>query len=643
MSVTSPTVRAVAPVLPNKLKDFVRAEFEDTCRRRFFYALAFEPYGGTAGLYDLGPAMCAMKTNMLSYWRQHFVLEESMCEVECTCLTPEEVFKVSGHVSRFNDVMVRDTVTGECIRADKRLEEWVEAQLQGGAELPAPRRDELLHILHDAGGMNVEQIHECITTNSVLSPKGNPLSEPFPFNLMFATKIGPEGDRVGYYRPELAQGIILNFKRLMDTGNAQRLPFAAASIGNAFRNEIAPRAALIRVREFTLAEIEHFLNPDDKSHPKFDQVKDVEIWAWPRELQARNAEPIRMTIGDGVKNKIIDNESLGYFLGRVALFLQHLSVKYFRFRQHQQTEMAHYAQDCWDAELLSSYGWIECVGIADRSAYDLTMHSKGSKKDLSAREDFAAPRMEVQLQRKLVKSLIGKTFGKQAKDVMNYLNELSDAECETIAEALKNEKKASLTLSSSNVVETVVITSEMIQFEKKEVKVTGRSFVPSVIEPSFGVGRILYCLLEQSYWVRRSTTPGEDAKNEKRAVFSLSPMMAPQKLAILPLMVKPELMEKVHIIKRLMLDAGISCRVDDSMASIGKKYARMDELGIPFAVTCDFAEDDTVTLRERDTTAQVRVPKDKLQGLLTALLQPVNPLLWSSALEQYPRQNAEAA
>lgn len=642
MSGTASTVRALAPILPNKLKDLVRSEFEDTCRRRFFYSLAFEPYGGTAGLYDLGPTMCAMKTHMLSYWRQHFVLEESMCEVECTCLTPEEVFKVSGHVSRFNDVMVRDTVTGECIRADKRLEEWAEALLQGKEEIPAARREALLHVLHDAAGMNQEEIQQCIATNGILSLKGNALSEPFPFNLMFATKIGPEGDRVGYYRPELAQGIILNFKRLLDSGSAQRLPFAAASIGTAFRNEIAPRAALIRVREFTLAEIEHFLNPSDKSHPKFDQVKDVEIWAWPRALQASNAEPIRMTIGDGVAEKVIDNESLGYFMGRVALFLQHVGVKYFRFRQHQQTEMAHYAQDCWDAELLSSYGWIECVGIADRSAYDLTMHSKGSKKDLSARVDFVTPRLEVQLQRKLAKSVIGKVFGKQAKDVMNRLTELTDAECETLAEKLKSEKEVALSLTSSSTSESVKITSEMIQFEKKEVKVTGYNFIPSVIEPSFGIGRILYCLLEQSYWVRRNPTSADDAKNEKRAVFSLSPMLAPQKVAILPLMVKPVLMEQVQAIKQKMLKAGISARVDDSMASIGKKYARMDEVGIPFAITCDYAEDGTVTLRERDSTEQVRVPKEELPSLLTSLLQPVEPRLWKDVLVQYPRQNADA-
>lgn len=632
MSTVPQHLLSATSTLPSKLKDLVRAEFEDTCRRRFFYALAFEPYGGTAGLYDLGPTMCAMKHNLLAFWRQHFVLEESMCEVDCTCLTPEEVFKVSGHVTRFNDVMVRDTVTGECIRADKLIEEWAEAQLKDPV-LKDDRRSALLHILHDAGGMNSEEIKACLAANQIKSPKGNALSDPFPFNLMFSTKIGPEGDRVGYYRPELAQGIILNFKRLMDSANAQRMPFAAASIGTAFRNEIAPRAALIRVREFTLAEIEHFLNPNDKSHVKFNSVKDVEIWAWARELQAANEEPIRITIGEAVAKKTIDNESLGYFIGRVALFLRHLGVKYFRFRQHQSNEMAHYAQDCWDAELLTSYGWVECVGIADRSAYDLTQHSKGSKKDLSAREEYAEPRMERQVQRKLVKGLIGKTFGKQAGEVMAYLNEASEEECMSIAEKHKKGENATMTLSTGA---TAEITPAMVQFESKEVKVTGFNFIPSVIEPSFGIGRILYSLLEQSYWVRRGEAG--DAKNEKRAVFSLTPLLAPHKVAVLPLMVKPELMEKVNAIRSGLLAAGISVRVDDSGVTIGKKYARVDELGIPFAITCDFEADGTVTLRERDSAQQVRVPQDKVVEVIQGLCRPHAPRTWSSVVEEFPLQ-----
>ncbi|KAG5490276.1 hypothetical protein JKF63_00396 [Porcisia hertigi] len=621
---------SAAPSLPAKLEGFVRAEFEDTCRRRFFYGLAFDPYGGTSGLYDLGPTMCSMKSNMLHFWRQHFVLEESMCEVDTTCLTPEEVFKASGHVTRFNDVMVRDTVTGECIRADKFLEEWSEVQLAKD-DITAEKKDEFLHLLHDAAGMNPSQIKEVMEKYAIKSPKGNPFSDPFPFNLMFATQIGPEGDRVGYMRPELAQGIILNFKRLMDSGNAQRMPFAGACIGTAFRNEIAPRSALIRVREFTLAEIEHFVNPNNKNHDKFDRVRNVEVWAWPRDRQAKNEDAIRIKIGEAVDAKVIDNQTLGYFMGRVAQFLESVGVRFYRFRQHQSTEMAHYAQDCWDAELLTSYGWIECVGIADRSAYDLTQHSNASKKDLCAREDYDEPRMERQLLRNLTKGLIGKTFGRKAGAVMEYLNSASVEECEAIRAAHASGQAFAVTLSSG---EEVSITPQMVTFEEKDVKVTGYSYTPSVIEPSFGIGRILYCLLEQSYWVRRD----DGGKNDKRAVFSFSPLLAPQKVALLPLMVKPELLATIAEIRQELVMRGLSVRVDDSSVTIGKKYARVDELGIPFAITCDFEGDGSVTLRERDTASQVRVPRSEVAPVVAGLCNTLQPLTWESVKAKYPAQ-----
>lgn len=78
-----------------------------------------------------------------------------------------------------------------------------------------------------------------------------------------------------------------------------------------------------------------------------------------------------------VMQGIVNNQTLGYFIGRVYLFLTELGIdkQRLRFRQHLANEMAHYAADCWDAEIESSYGWIECVGIADRSAYDLRAHS----------------------------------------------------------------------------------------------------------------------------------------------------------------------------------------------------------------------------------------------------------------------------
>jgi glycyl-tRNA synthetase len=144
-----------------------------------------------------------------------------------------------------------------------------------------------------------------------------------------------------------------------------------------FGQQIAPRQGPMRVREFTLAEIEHFVNPYDKSHPKFKDVAHLEFFLFPRAEQTGLKDHVKTCIGDAVAKGIVDNETLGYFIARTYLFLTGIGInkERLRFRQHLQNEMAHYAQDCWDAEIECSYGWFECVGLADRSAFDLKAHT----------------------------------------------------------------------------------------------------------------------------------------------------------------------------------------------------------------------------------------------------------------------------
>jgi glycyl-tRNA synthetase len=202
---------------------------------------------------------------------------------------------------------------------------------------------------------------------------GGDLEDPVAFNLMFQTTIGPSGGSVAYLRPETAQGQFLNFNKLLEFNN-QQMPFASASIGKSFRNEISPRAGLLRVREFLMAEIEHFVDPQGgKKHPRFQEVADVELELLNREVQlAGKTEVERTPIGKAVAERLVDNETLGYFLARIQIFMQTLGVdqKKIRFRQHMANEMAHYATDCWDCELLTSYGWIECVGKKYLSGID---------------------------------------------------------------------------------------------------------------------------------------------------------------------------------------------------------------------------------------------------------------------------------
>jgi len=122
--------------LVDKLEGFTRQEFEDTCIRRFFFGLSNDPYGGTAGLYDMGPSMCSMKANFVDLWRRHFVIEEGMMEMDLPSVVPEEIFIASGHVAKFNDVMVRDSVTGENFRLDKLVDAWCDGKI-ADAKVPA--------------------------------------------------------------------------------------------------------------------------------------------------------------------------------------------------------------------------------------------------------------------------------------------------------------------------------------------------------------------------------------------------------------------------------------------------------------------------------------------------------------------------
>ena len=180
-----------------------------------------------------------------------------MLEMECTCLTPEPVLKTSGHVDRFTDLMVKDARRATAIERTNYsriilMTCWRRATFRRPRPTSTAKcsgRPTL--IVHSELGAILEKYGIKATAT------GNDLTKPFAFNLMFGTKIGPSGALTGFLRPETAQGLFVNFKPLLDYNNG-RVPFAAAQIGLGFRNEIAPKNGLLRVREFTMAEIEHF-------------------------------------------------------------------------------------------------------------------------------------------------------------------------------------------------------------------------------------------------------------------------------------------------------------------------------------------------------------------------------------------------
>merc|ERR1712223_2206393 len=133
----------------------------------------------------------------------------------------------------------------------------------------------------------------------------------------------------------------------------------------------------------------------------------------------------------------------------------------------------------------------------------------------------------------------------------------------------------------------------------------GEEFIPSVVEPSFGVGRVMYAIFEHNFKVREG--------DEARSYFTLPPVIAPLKCSVLPLSNNPDFTPLVTRLSQDLVNNDVSHKVDDSSGSIGKRYARTDEIAIPFGITVDFdslKEPHSVTLRERDTTTQVRIGAD---------------------------------
>ncbi|MEA2075197.1 MAG: glycine--tRNA ligase [Euryarchaeota archaeon] len=472
-------------------KEGRKDETAELARRRGFIWQAFEIYGGAAGFYDYGPLGALLKRRIEDKWRD-FYRREGFYEIETTTIAPRDIFESSGHLASFTDPTV---VCKRC--------------------------------------KSVFRVDENVNVNTKCPECGGELEASGELNLMFQTRIGvskSERDEQavkkseGYLRPETAQGIFINFQRLLKF-NRDKLPFGIIQIGKAYRNEISPRQSLIRLREFTLAEVEVFVDAAEKNnHPRFNEVKDRK----PRIVPRVGEVDTETSVGEAVSRGIIANEYLGYHIARVDEFLKSIGLPRAKlhFRQHRQDEMAHYATDCWDAEFLSDrYGWMEIVGVADRGDYDLSAHASSLNIDM-------------------------------------------------------------------------------------RVHTESGKVVPHVIEPSFGIDRIIYALLESAFYE-------EQVGKEKRKVLQFKSEIAPIQAAVFPLLNRDELKSKASEVFQKLRDASFFVEYDNS-GSIGKRYRRQDEIGTPYCITIDYdtLEDDTVTVRERDTMKQVRVPIAELKGVL---------------------------
>ena len=408
---------------------------------------------------------------------------------------------------------------------------------------------------------------------------------------MFNTTIGAgSSGRQGFLRPETAQGMFTSFNVLFRHFR-ERLPFGAVQLGKGYRNEIAPRQGMIRLREFNMAELEYFIDPEKKPEPNLGDLGDLMLT-----LVGEGQEPSSMRLQDALDTGLIRHATVAEFIGRTHRFLEHVGIHTdkIRFRQHEQDEMAHYAVDCWDAELHGSYGWVECVGIAHRGCYDLEAHEKATGKTLRARREFDEPRTTVIDAWTINGATAGPAFKAMAGQVKKAVEDLPK---DTIF-------PCTVIIGEGA---TVEVLAEHVKPNQKTIKETGEWYLPHVIEPAFGIDRIIWHVLDHAY--------NEDIKNDEQYVrMELSEEIVPVDIAVFPLFEKDGMGERAWAIhQRLCATPGLVSMYDAS-GSIGRRYARADEIGVPRCVTVDHQtlEDETVTVRSRDTGEQIRVPIDEL-------------------------------
>ncbi len=483
-------------------------ELATFCRKKGFVFPSGELYNGIGGFWDYGPLGVDMKNNLKNHWWKRFVTtRDDVVGIDGAVITHPRVWVASQHVTSFTDMIVSCAKCGQSNRAD---------------QLPDTNFE----------GMNIEEVQHEITKKQINCPScKTPYTKVESFNLMFSVHVGPSGSKstTAYLRPETAQLIFANFKNIINTQRV-KLPFGIAQTGKAFRNEISPRDFLFRSREFEQMEIEYFTHPDKRNEcPEFENIKNTSVEA----LLSQDEHTQETDVQSKTWGWLVENQHLtqwhAYWLSETLHWFHDLGIKpeNLRLREHMKTELAHYADACFDIEYHFPFGWKEIHGCASRGQFDLTQHQIVSAKDLTM-------------------------FDEESKSKV----------------------------------------------------------LPAVAaEPSQGVDRALLALLCDGY---------EDNKERGNVVLRIHPLLAPVQVGVFPLVnkVNAKAEEVYELIKHDF------AAFYDKGGSIGRRYARSDEMGVPYCITVDFdtEQDQKVTIRNRDTTEQKRVLIDNLSEVLKKLL-----------------------
>lgn len=337
----------------------------DLLKRRGLVWQSFEIYGGTSGFLDFGPIGYRIVRKLEEKWRKLFIdKHEFIYEINTPIVMPEIVFEASGHLSHFTDTIVTCKKCGRKFRVDNIIEN------------------------EDIDRWSENQIQEFIVKNNIKCPNcGGDFDRPTKFNLLMKTNISPYENDIGYLRPEAAQGIFINFKKVYEL-TGKKLPLGIVQIGKVDRNEISPRKGLFRMREFTIIDLEIFYDYKNPFCEYLQEVADKKIRILDINARIKGTKvPFEEQVGTLVKKGVIKNEWLAYFMYLAQEFLNELGIPYENqyFLEKFPEERAHYSSQTFDQMVKVSDGsWIEVSGHALRTDYDLKNHSMKSGVSLTA-------------------------------------------------------------------------------------------------------------------------------------------------------------------------------------------------------------------------------------------------------------------
>jgi glycyl-tRNA synthetase len=458
------------------------------CKRKGFVYKSSEIYGGMSGFWDYGPLGVELFNNIRNdFWKFFVNDKENMVGLDCSIISHPRTWIASGHVKSFSDIAV---VCKKCKKATKI------------------DKSEIGKVSCSCGGD--------------YDIKGE-------FSLMFKTNVGALNSVEAYLRGETAQGMFLDFKQVYESSRV-KLPFGIVQVGKCFRNEIAPRDFLFRSREFTIAEFEFFINPEDDNCPLLtSEHLDLKINILDSETQEKGESNLKETF----ISEMIEKNKLGnwhaYWLAEQFLWFKKIGLSEgIKIREHMKSELSHYSSATFDFDYEYPFGSVEVAGNANRGQYDLNQHKEESKGNL----------------------------------------EIFD-------------------------------------------ETTKKKILPRVIEPTFGMDRVFLALISKAYYYD---------SERKNIVLKLPSFLSPIKVAVFPL-VKREEFEKLsrEIYSNLKKDFNV---VYDLSGSVGRRYARQDEIGTPYCITIDedSLKNKDVTLRERDSSKQIRIGISNLRETIRKLI-----------------------